>query len=143
MKATASKTQNIQDISDALEALAQMHVMHDAMQDQISRLEADRTELRNKVEELEQEARDREDEIDALRSDIADLEDEINDAESKYDGDLEELQNHHAGDVPTLVKIRDLICRGDSKEARWQIEQLLHNLDSAWSCSGSRAGGAL
>lgn len=135
MKSTASKTQNIQDISDALEALAQMHVLHDAMQDQISRLEADRTELRNKVEELENEARDR-------ASEISGLQDKLDNAEIKID-DLEDLPITDAEHVPTLVKIRDLICRGDSKEARWQIEQLLHNLDSAWSCSGSRAGGAL
>jgi len=142
MEPTASKIQNIQDISEALEALAQMHVLHDAIHDQVSRLEADRAELRNKVEALEQEVRNGKGKIEDLRSEIANLEDKLNDADSENE-DLECLQRRHADDVPTLVKVRELICQGDNKEACWQIERLLHGLDSAWSCGGSRAGGAL
>lgn len=126
MKATASKTQNIQGISDALEALAQMHVLHDAMQDQISRLEADRTELRNKVEELENEARSLKNERLTLSAELSGLHRDLGEIQDR--GDL-----HDPRHFRILIAAHKLIKAGQTSDALREIERVLRDFDSAWS----------
>jgi septal ring factor EnvC (AmiA/AmiB activator) len=120
-KEHAQHSGNIQDISDALQALANLQALHDAGMEQVSRLEADLTEARNKIEELEEETK-------AVRIDRNQLQ-ALN---AELEDDLATAKGVRKGETEDLVRARSLIACGNSKEALFVLERVLSIRDAAW-----------
>lgn len=120
---TPAPTGNIQDIRDAIEALANMHAIHDAALDQISRLEADRTELRNKVEELEADLKGEKWLAATTASTLHKTQNHL--AEIKEEGS-DPLAIHRLAKAIVLMKA------GKIADAIFEIERELRDLDPAW-----------
>ena len=130
---------NMQDVRDLQQMLANLQEAHDAVVDQNSRLEAERTELRDKIEHLEEELAASKKEVDCARGDAASAEDAADELQEELAG-LQDALGDRAIDVPALVQARELMRKGDHREAQFEIERILDRCDSAWRCGGCNVG---
>lgn len=131
----AQKAANIQDIRDALEALANLTIAHEASLDQVSRLEADRTEARNRIEELEEEAKEHQKYEAEKERDLARLRDRLAAKDETIGGltdQIDELKEVITGEVRELACVRRLAKSGKGAEAAAEVERVLDRADPCW-----------
>jgi TolA-binding protein len=128
--APTEQSSNIQDISDALKALANLQELHEAGMEQVSGLEADLTEARSKIEDLEGELKDTRMEADGAKKSLDDAEDRIDDLEGQVE-DLKAsaLQDEELRDLATA---RRLIKGGDVSGGVHELERVLDRSFDSW-----------
>lgn len=128
---------NLQDIGDALKALANLQACHDASVEQVSRLEANLTEARAKIEELEAAVTDAESEANDARGEAEDAEERAREAEREADAMSESLDYTLAA----LVNVREaLFSGGDTRKAREDLDIILNRMAPSWRCGGCNVG---
>lgn len=118
-------TGNMQDVSDLQQMLANLQMAHEAAIDQMSILEAERTELRNKVEELEDDVKSKsalhEAAMVQLRGTQVDLE------RMKLSGGKADPQS-----IRELCGVRRSLRAGRVSDAIGDLERALNHIFPGW-----------
>lgn len=116
---------NMQDVHDLQQMLANLQEAHDAVVDQVSRFEAERTELRNRIEELE-------DELKSSRAYHASAVAQLRGVEK----DLERATGAGGQLDPQVVRelcvVRRALRDGRNAEGLDGLERALSRLNSSW-----------
>jgi chromosome segregation ATPase len=99
--------------------------------------------LMAEVSDLRADLQIQKDRIVELSEDVASATAEAASAQSEADDarlELSEAQDQLAAmdeHITALVRVRNLLASGDTRDALREIEDVLHHLDSAWSTRGT------